>query len=401
MSCPDNNSNYTDPVGCGNLPDVYECPDDGTYLYNIAKRLRWFGRAEITGTCPANYVGDSVVGRGSYTSRISQADANTQATAIANTAIAAALNCQPLFWTGSATYVWQCTNPAVSFSVTMTTPSFVSQEHADLKAYALAYETAKGMGDAFCCASASFSYTATYTATCTTGPSNPFATSVAVVTAMSCTSALEAQSIAENEASRAAQLGLSCTYATDQNLRFLTGTQQCSEGNSQAYQLALTGAICPPDVNDPCKCGSGAYTNEPTPADPSEFPCQQACWLRQCGVVVGVTLFNCDESPPAGATMLTTKKVSFQVCNVINGQTVCETVTRVMYIWVLDLPEPTPGCEPCGSGYGMESFLFACVDGNPDCNVLGFYCCGSDPAGFGFCTCYAPCCLGAAFCVDY
>lgn len=400
MSCPDNNSNYTDPVGCGNLPDVYECPDDGTYLYNIAKRLRWFGRAEITGTCPDNHVGDSVVGRGTYTSRISQADANTQATAIANTAVSAALNCQPLFWTATATYVWQCANPAVSFSVTMTTPSFVSQEHADFKAYAIAYETAKRMGDAFCCASAPFSYTASYTATCTTGPSSPFATSVAVVTAMSCVSALEAQSIALNEASRAAQLGLSCTYADDQLLLFLSGTQECANGSNAGYSQALTGFACWPSPSDPCGC-IGAEINEDPPDPPGNIPCQQACWLRQCGEVVGVTLFNCNEDPPAGATLLANKKVTVQVCNNVNGQTVCENVSRIMTIWVLDLPAPIPpGCEPCGSGYGMESFLFLCGD-NSNCDILGFYCCGQDSVGFGFCRCYSPCCLGAPFCVDY
>lgn len=401
MSCPDNTSNFTDPIGCGNLPDVYECPDDGTYLYNIAKRLRWFARVELTGNCPANYVGDSVIGRGSYTSRISQSDANTHATAIANTAIAASLACQPLFWTGNATYVWQCdVNPAVMFSVTMTTPSWVSQEHANFKAYALAYETAKGMADSFCCSNAPYSYTATFTSTCTTGLSDPKASSIAVVTAMSCVSALEAQSIAENEAQRAAKLGMSCDYNTDALMKFLAGTQRCSEGNNAGYTQALTGFACWPDPSNPCGC-IGAEINEDPPDPPGDIPCQQACWLRECGEVVGVTLFNCDQEPPAGATLLANKKVTIQICNTINGQIICENVNRIMTIWVLDIPAPNPpGCNPCGSGYGMESFLFLCGD-NSNCNILGFYCCGQESAGFGFCRCYSPCCLGAAFCVDY
>lgn len=389
MSCCNENDPTTEAKECDAIPSLYNCPDDGTYTYNLAKRLRWFSSQAFTAECAANFVGDPVTAQASVTSSISQADANAQALLRAEGFADASLSCQPLFWSSTQSYLHLCPErEELFYAATVTAVSWLSQQHADAKAYGLAYETVQRIIN--CCVGGPFDKTISFTATCTTGPSNPFATATAEVTASSCISELNAWQIAENEAQRAAQLALACDYP-DWLEGFFTNMERCDK------------SVPAPTIGiDPCnRIGAGFIQLPPVPPLPPTCP---VCflYLRLCGEVIGIINVGCTMNsngigtcnyPPGTVQIkdrceeISTADGVFQKCNVL-----C----------ILDIPpNDPPGCEPCMNGYGMATFLFGSGLSNDDCNVLGFYCCGKENCAFGFCDCYAPCCVGDLFCVEY
>lgn len=387
MSCCLQDDPTTQAKECDAIPSFYDCPDDGTYLYNLAKRLRWQGFQKYTASCADNFVGDPITSQATYTSAISQADANSQALLRAQGFAEASLGCVPLFWSSEQSYLFICPDREdLFYGATVTAISWLSQAHADAKAYGLAYETVQRITN--CCVGGPFDKTISFTATCATGPSSPFAAATAEVTASSCISELNAWQIAENEAKRAAQLALTCDYP-DWMSGYFTQMEHCDN-----HLPAPTQGL------DPC-FRSESITLPPVPPLPPTCP---VCllYLRQCGEVIGITNVGCTPSsegigtcnyPPGTIEVkrecieITKPEGVFQKCNVL-----C----------VLDLPvNDPPGCEPCENGFGLSTFLFLSALDNTNCDVLGFYCCGKENCAFGFCECYAPCCVGDLFCVEY
>lgn len=389
MSCCNENDPTTQAKECDAVPGVYECPDDGTYLYNLAKRLRWFSSQKFTAECADNFVGDAVTAQASVTSSISQADANAQALLRAEGFADASLACQPLFWSSTQSYLHVCPDREdLFYAATVTAVSWLNQAHADAKAYGIAYETVQRIIN--CCVGGPFEKTISFTATCTTGPSSPFAEATAEVTASSCISELNAWQIAENEAKRAAQLALTCDYP-DWLDGYFTSMKRCDISTP-----------IPEAGVDPCNRVSAALIQMP-PVPPAPPFCPVCLlYLRQCGQVIGIINVGCTLSsvgvgtcnyPPGTVELkrdcieVSTPDGVFQKCNIV-----C----------ILDIPPNNPpGCEPCGSGFGLQTFLFGSGLNNDDCNVLGFYCCGKVNCAFGFCECYSPCCLGDLFCVEH
>lgn len=391
MSCCNETDPTTQAKECDAVPSLYDCPDDGTYTYNLAKRLRWFSSQKFTAECEANFVGDSVTAQASVTSAISQDDADAQALLRAEGAADASLFCQPLFWSSTQSYLFVCPDREdLFYAATVTATSWLSQDHADAKAYGLAYETVQRIQN--CCAGGPFDKTISFTATCTTGPSNPYATATAEVTASSCISELNAWQIAENEAKRAAQLALACDYP-DWLQGYFTGMKRCDDQNP----VPTNGDI------DPCFREPVNIIQLPeVPPLPGLCP---VCllWLRQCGTVIGIINVGCTLDSngighcnyPPGVIQVKDKCIEIQVDSTT-------TVQKCNVLCVLDLPvNSPPGCEPCVNGFGLSTFLFGSALENPDCMVLGFYCCGKENCAFGFCDCYAPCCVGDLFCVEY
>jgi hypothetical protein len=401
MSCCNQDSpTPTQAKECDAIPSLYDCADDGTFAYNVAKRLRWFSSQSYTASCPDNNAGDSVTSQASVTSSISQSDADAQAVLRAQGFAEASLFCQPLFWESTQSYLSVCPEREdIFYAATVTAISWLSQEHADAKAYGQAYETVQRMIN--CCEGGPFEYTATYTASCTTGPSSPAASATAEVTASSCISTLNARQIATAEAIRAAELALNCNYPEASVTGYFTGMERCDESEP-----------IPSNSIDPCNRVSVESIQLPPPiTDPKGLCPVCLLYIRQCGKVVGIINVGCTQTSygvgtcnyPPGTQVIKTNCSEIQ----IDSQTI---VQKCNEICVLDIaPNDPPGCEPCVNGYGMEEFVYICDVGTP---------CGSgtwptDPTPFakclgpqiyscfGFCSCYTTCCIGDLFCTEY